>query len=54
MERYVPIEKMSKKAWKELAKRKRGSWLGVNPTTRIIRARKQELLEKARQKEAFC
>lgn len=26
----------------------------VNPTTRLIRARKQELLEKARQKEAFC
>ena len=54
MERYVPIEKMSKKVRKELAKRKRGSWLEVNPTTRLIRARKQELREKARQKEAFC
>ena len=33
---------MQKKAKKALAQKQRGSWLGVNPTTRVIRSKKRE------------
>lgn len=35
MRKFVPQEKMSKKARKELTAKQRGSWHGVRPVTRI-------------------
>lgn len=35
MEKFVPYEKMSKKAKKEIDEQKRGGWDGVNPVTRV-------------------
>ena len=29
MKNFVPVEKMSKRAQRELAKKRRGSWLGL-------------------------
>ena len=46
MKNFVPVEKMSKRAQRELAKKRRGSWLGVNPVTRINDRKKK--LEKAK------
>lgn len=40
MEKYVPIEKQSKKAQKAENARKRGSWNGVNPVTRCVESKK--------------
>lgn len=34
MEKFIPYEKMSKKQKKEIDRKKRGSWFGVNPATR--------------------
>ena len=34
MEKFIPYEKLSKKKRRELDKRKRGSWGGLNPVTR--------------------
>lgn len=36
MPRLVPIDKQSKKAQREYYKKKRGSWNGVCPVTRIV------------------
>ncbi|MCQ2433982.1 MAG: hypothetical protein MJ062_01930 [Oscillospiraceae bacterium] len=36
MEKFVPYEKLSKKAKKEIDEQKRGDWDGVNPVTKII------------------
>ena len=35
MEKFVPYEKLSKKAKRELDLKKRGSWGGLNPVTRM-------------------
>lgn len=35
MNRYVPYEKMSKKAKRELDRKKRNTWQAINPVTRI-------------------
>lgn len=34
MEKFIPYEKLSKKAKRELDLRKRGTWGGLNPVTR--------------------
>ena len=34
MERFIPYDKLSKKARRELDARRRGSWGGLNPVTR--------------------
>lgn len=34
MKKYIPTDKLSKKAKKELNAAKRGSWNGLNPVTR--------------------
>ena len=34
MERFIPLEKRSKKKQREQAAKKRGSWGGLNPVTR--------------------
>ena len=52
MKKYVPIEKMQKKAKKALAQKQRGSWLGVNPTTRVIRSKKREKMMRAVERDA--
>lgn len=48
MKKFVPIEKMSKRVQKELANKHRGSWLGINPVTRIKPNDRKRKLEKAR------
>lgn len=48
MKNFVPVEKMSKRAQRELAKKHRGSWLGVDPVTRIKPNDRKKKLEKAR------
>ena len=35
MNKFVPIEKRSKREQRELNARRRGSWNGVNPVTRV-------------------
>jgi len=35
MEKFIPYEKLSKKKQKELNAKKRGSWYGLNPVTRV-------------------
>jgi len=34
MQKFVPYEKLSKKAKREIDRKKRASWNGVNPVTR--------------------
>lgn len=34
MEKFIPFEKLSKSKQRELNKRKRGTWGGLNPITR--------------------
>lgn len=34
MEKFIPYEKLSKKAKRELDQKKRKSWNGINPVTR--------------------
>lgn len=43
---------MQKKAKKALAQKQRGSWLGVNPTTRVIRSKKREKMMRAVERDA--
>ena len=35
MQKFVPYEKLSKKAKRELDRKKRGTWGGLNPVTRM-------------------
>lgn len=35
MEKFIPYEKLSKKAKRELDRKKRGTWGGLNPVTRM-------------------
>lgn len=39
MTNYIPFEKLSKKEQKRLNAEKRGSWNGLNPTTRTTKDR---------------
>lgn len=50
-EKFVPIEKQSKKAQRRAAAAKRGSWYGVNPVEKVDRTTKQDKLEKIYKKE---
>ena len=34
MEKFVPYEKLSPKKKREIDRKKRGSWYGINPVTR--------------------
>lgn len=40
MKQMVPVEKQSKRAQRNLFAKKRGSWLGLSPVTRIVQSRK--------------
>lgn len=53
MQKYVPIEKMSKKAKKELAKRQRGTWGSLNPTTRLVPNKKHYNRKKGSKRRGF-
>lgn len=35
MEKFIPYEKLSKKKQRELNAKKRGSWHGIDPVTRV-------------------
>ncbi|MCL2707538.1 MAG: hypothetical protein FWF03_00325 [Defluviitaleaceae bacterium] len=48
MKRFVPRDKLSKKARKELYGKERGSWGGVNPVTKILESKKLYDRKKAR------
>ena len=50
--KFVPVEKRQKKEQREIAKKKRGTWFGVKPTTRVIQSGKREKLDAVRRKEA--
>lgn len=39
-EKFVPYEKLSKRRKRELDRKKRGSWNGVNPVTRTAESKK--------------
>ena len=49
--KFIPLEKQSKKAQKTAAAAKRGSWQGVNPVTRVVPDTKKKKLEQIKQKE---
>ena len=49
LEKYVPLEKQSKKAQAAHHKRRRGSWQGVKPVSR--KAQSKKLYSRARQKQ---
>lgn len=40
MEKFVPLEKRSKKERKAYYAKQRGSWNGVNPVTRVVPSKK--------------
>jgi len=50
-EKFVPLEKQSKKAQRRAAAAKRGSWNGVNPVTKVVPDTKKQKLEKLKKKE---
>ena len=49
MEKFTPVGKMSKKARKAFHAKKRGSWHGISPVTRI--AAKDKGYNRAREKQ---
>ncbi len=53
MDQYVPIEKRSKKAKRELAKARRGTWGALNPVTRKPANPKAYNRKKARHEGEF-
>ena len=53
MDKYVPIEKRSKKVKRELAKAKRGTWGALNPLTRKPANPKAYNRRKTRREEDF-
>ena len=48
MDRFIPKEKLSKKAKRELAKAQRQTWGGINPVTRKPQNPKAYVREKPR------
>ncbi len=53
MEKYIPIEKRSKKEKQALAKARRGSWGALNPVTRKPANPKAYNRKKSRHEEEF-
>lgn len=51
MEKFVPYEKLSKKAKRQMDAARRGSWQGVNPVTRKSENPKAYNRSKARQRD---
>lgn len=57
MEKYIPLDKRSKKEQKEFNKLKRKTWEGLNPMTKIIQnmkaynRNKQKARDRKRQNE---
>jgi hypothetical protein len=49
MEKYVPLEKRSKKEQRAWHARQRGNWNGVKPVTRIVPSKKVYSRKKKRQ-----
>ena len=43
--------KLSKKKTKEINNKKRGTWLGINPVTKIVPAKKGEKYNRTKQKK---
>ena len=50
-EKFVPLEKQSKKAQRRAATAKRGSWYGVKPVEKVVTATRKDKLEKIFKKE---
>lgn len=50
MDKVTPVEKMSKKARRAFHAKKRGSWHGISPVTRINASHKG--YDRAREKQA--
>jgi hypothetical protein len=48
MKKFIPREKLSKKARKEQDARDRGTWYGLNPATRTLESKKRYDRKKAR------
>lgn len=48
MQKFVPFEKLSKKKQRELNKKQRGSWGGLNPVSRKVESAKIYNRKKAR------
>ena len=53
MEKFIPYEKLSKKKQRELNSKKRGSWNGVCPVTRMTANEKIYNRKKARRVNDF-
>ena len=53
MDKYIPVEKRSKRAKQELAKARRGTWGALNPVTRKPANPKAYNRRKARHEEEF-
>ena len=51
-EKFVPLEKQSKKAQRRAAAAKRGSWYGVKPVTKIVPDSRKGKLLKLKEKES--
>ena len=49
--KFVPYDKMSKRARKEADKQKRGDWGAVNPVTRTIPDKRNKMKEDMARKE---
>ena len=47
-EKFIPYEKLSKKKQREIDRKKRGSWNGVNPVTRTTQNPKAYNRQKAK------
>lgn len=45
--KFVPYEKLSKRAKKKLNKKKRKFWASINPVSRVIPDKRKKLRDKA-------
>lgn len=53
MEKFVPLEKRSKKEQKAYHARQRGSWNGINPVTKIVPNKKAYNRKRRPRQEPF-
>lgn len=53
MEKWIPLEKRSKKAQKAFHAQRRGSWNGVNPVTKVIPNKKAYNRKRRSHREEF-
>lgn len=53
MEKFIPREKLSKKARKAVDKGKRGTWGAVNPVTRVAESKKAYHRKKVHKEDDF-